>query len=54
MIRVIDKKRKDSPTLDVFAVAKKPHGRPSTKKKQVLAKLILGEIDFVNKLLVCN
>jgi len=54
MIRVIDKNGKDSPALDGSAVAKKSYGRPSAKKKQVLAKLILGEINFVNKWLVCN
>lgn len=35
MVRGFDKKRKDSTTIYESGVAKKPHGRPHGKKKQV-------------------
>ena len=35
MIRMLDKKRKDIPTVDECKVAKKPRGRPPGSKNQV-------------------
>jgi len=35
MIRLFDKKRKDTPTIDGPTVAKKPRGRPPGRKNKV-------------------